>query len=178
MVESPYLLIYFGMVILSFIIVFNIVKARRRNEPAYYGIIGACFLLVIAFVSVLFYQIFLFFTLIGLAAIISILLLPQIREINRKEFVKQKQETDVSAPLRLRDFLSFKCWIKLKATYGFFTSITLYIITNTVIIVAVMLAFIVLGLFTTLMAVFYTVTFSVIYFILSYRQVWKILKES
>lgn len=178
MAELPYLLIYCGIVILSFIIVFNVVKVRRKNELAYYGIIGACFLLIIAFVSVLFYQIFLFFSFIGLAVIISILMLPRIREINKEELVKQKQGTDVSAPLQLRDFLSFKCWIKLKATHGFRTSITLYIFTNTIIIISVMLAFIVLGLMTTLMAVFYTITFTIIYFILSYRQVWKVLKGS
>ena len=175
--EPPYLALFLGIALSCFVGIFGIVKARRRKEPTYYGVSGVCFLLVIAFVAALLHQFLVFFAMIGLSFVVSIVLLPKSMELQREEIGKQKQETDASAPLRLRDFLTWKAWIKLKATHGFRTTVTLFLLTTTGIVVAVVLTFVVLGLMTTLMAVFYTISFTVFYFIISYRQVWKALKE-
>ncbi|PVX27550.1 MAG: hypothetical protein CW716_01730 [Candidatus Bathyarchaeum sp.] len=177
MTEPPYWVIMFGIFLLSFVAIFLIVKARRRNESVYYWVSGSCFLLVIAFVAVLFYQILLFFALTGLVLIILVAVLPQIRELSRQELVKQKQETDVSAPLRLRDFLTFKGWIKLKATHGLRVTVTLYLLTNMAAVTAVSLVFMVLGYLTPLQIAFYVIFYILFSFIISYRQVWKTLQE-
>ena len=177
MTDLPYLIIYLGIFMLSFLAVFGLVKARRKNEPVYYWSSGTSFLLLIAFVAVLFNNFLLFYAVIGLAVVISIVWLPQVRELNREELVKQKQETDVSAPLRLKDFLTFKGLIKLRATHGLRTAVTLYLLTNTGILAAAVLVFIALGLMTPIMAFLYSITFTVFYFLISYRQVWKALKE-
>jgi hypothetical protein len=177
LMELPYLALFLGIALSCFLGIFGIVKARRKKEPTYYGVSGVCFLLVIAFVAALLNQFLVFFAMIGLSFIFSIVLLPKSMALYGKEIVKQKQETNASSPLRLRDFLTWKAWIKLKATHGFRTTVTLFLLTNTGIVVAVVLAFIVLGLMAPLMAVFYTISFSVFYFIISYRQVWKALKE-
>jgi len=175
--EPPYLVLFLGIALSCFLGIFGIVKVRRKKEPTYYWGSGICFLLVIAFVAALLNHFLVFFAMIGLSFIVSIVSLPKSMTLYRKEIVKQKQETDASAPLTLRDFLTWKAWIKLKATHGFRTAVTLFFLTTMGIVVAVVLAFIVLGLMTPIFAVFYTISFTVFYSILSYRQFWKALKQ-
>lgn len=176
--EPIYWIILLGIVMCSLLGFFGIVKARRRREPTYYWTSGVCFLLVIAFVAALLKQSLLLFAMIGGALIISIGVLPRVMELNREDIVKQKQETDVSAPLRMKDFLTMKGWIKLRATHGLRKTLTLYILTNIGILVAVGLVFIALGLMTPLLAVSYTIFYTAFSFIISYRQVWKALKDT
>ena len=177
MTELPYWILYLGLVLFSFLTVFGIVKARRRNEPTYYWVSGVCFLLIIAVVAVLLNQFLLLFAMMGLAFIISIALLPKVRELQQEEIVKQKQETDVSAPLQLRDFLNLKVWIKLRATHGFRKTLTLYILMNVGIFVPVLLALMALGFLSSLMLISYTISTTLVLFILGYQQFWKPLKE-
>jgi hypothetical protein len=176
--EPIYWVFLLGIVMCSLLGFFGIVKARRRREPTYYWVSGVCFLLVIAFVAALLKQFLLLFAMIGGALIICIGVLPRIMELNREDIVKQKQETDVSAPLRMKDFLTMKGWIKVRATHGLRKTLTLYILTNIGILVAVGLVFIALGLMTPLAAGFYAIFYSIFSFIISYRQVWKALKDT
>jgi hypothetical protein len=178
MTEPPYWLFFLGITLFIVSAFYGIVKARRRNEPVYYWVSGICVLQIIAFAAILLNQFLVFFATMGLSVIVCIGLLPRIMELNREEMVKQKQETDVSAPLRLRDFLTMKGWVKLRATHGFRTTVTLYILTYTGILVAVGLPFIALGLMTPLRAVFYIISLTVVSFLISYRHVWKVLKET
>jgi hypothetical protein len=175
--EPQYWILYLGIVLFSFLTIFGIVNARRKNEPVYYWSSGVCFLLVIAVVAALLNQFLLLFAMMGLAVIISIVLLPQVREFQREEILKQKQETDVSASLRLKDFLTLKGWIKLRATHGFRKTLTLYILINIGILVAFLLVFMVLGLMSPLMLASYTISTTLVLFIIGYQQVWKPLKE-
>jgi hypothetical protein len=175
--EPPYWAIYIGIFLFIFVAIFAIVKARQRKEPAYYWASGACFLLVIAFAAILLNQFLLFFAMMGLSLIFLLVSTPRMIELQQEETVKQKQETDVSTPLKMKDFLTWKAWIKLSATHGFRTAITLYLLTTIGIVITIALAFIILGLMTTLMAIFYTISFTVFYFIISYRQIFKALKE-
>ena len=73
-------------------------------------------------------------------------LLPESFKLHRKEIIIQKQETDVSAPLAARDFLNWNAWIKLKAIYGFRKMITIYLVSTTAIVVAILFVFILLGI--------------------------------
>lgn len=177
MTEPPYWALYSGIVLLSFLVIFGIVKARRRNNPTYYWVSSLCFLLIIAVVAVLLNQFLLFFAMIGLSFMLAIVLLPKARELQREEITKQKQETDVSAPLRLRDFLTLKGWIKLRATHGFRKTLALYILTNIGLFVPFLLAFMALGLLPSWTLISYTISTTLILFITGYQQFWKPLKE-
>ena len=176
--EPPYWAIFLAIVICSLAGIFCIVKARRRREATYYWVSGACFLVVIAFVAALLNQFLLLFAMIGGALIICIGVTPRIMELYGEEIVKQKQETDVSAPLRMRDFLTWKGWIKFRAIYGLHKMLTVYIILNIGIIVAFLLTLIALGLMTPLAAVFYAIYTTVLSFIIAYRKIWKALKDT
>lgn len=152
-------------------------KARQRNEPTYYWASGICFFLIIAVVAVLLSQFLLLFAMMGLSFILSIVLLPKARQIQQEEIVKQKKETDVSAPLRLKDFLTMKGWIKLRATHGFRKTLTLYILMNIGIFVPFLLAFMAIGLLSSWTLISYTISTTLVLFLIGYQQFWKPLKE-
>jgi hypothetical protein len=177
LMETIYWLFLLGIVMCSLLGFVGIVKARRRREPTYYWTSGVCFLVVMAFVAVLLNQFLLLFAMMGGALIISIVLLPRVMELYGEEIVNQKQETDVSAPLRMKDFLTWKAWIKLEAIYGFRKMIILYSILNIGFIAAGLLTLIALGLITPLIAVPYTISTTVLSFMLGYRQIWKAFKD-
>jgi hypothetical protein len=178
LMESLYWLLLLGIVMCSFLGFFIIVKARRRRELAYYLAGGVCFLVVVAFVAVLFEQWLLFFALMGVAFIISVGALPRVVELYGEEIVKQKQETDASAPLRMRDFLTWKAWIKLEAIYGLNKMIILYAILNIGLVAVGLLTLIVLDLVTPIAAVSYTISTTLFFLTIGYRQLRKALKNS
>ena len=178
LMEPIYWIFLLGIVMCSLLGFFGIVKARRRREPTYYWTSGVSFLVAIAFVAVLLNQFLLFFAMMGLALIISICVLPRIIELYGEEIVKQKQETDVSAPLRMRDFLTWKAWIKLKTIYGFRKMIILYSFLNIGFIAAGLLTLIVLDLITLPTAVSYTISTTLIFLTIGYSQLRKALKNS
>jgi len=115
--------------------------------------------------------------MMALSLIILLVLTPRIMELNREEMVKQKQETDVSAPLRMKDFLTLNGWVKLRAIHGLGKTLTLYVLTNLAIHVTVVLVFVAVGLMTPLWATFFVIFYTAFSFIISYRQVWKALKD-
>jgi len=80
--------------------------------------------------------------------------------------------------LRLKDFLTWKAWIKLEALYGFQKMITLYTILNIGIIAAGLLTLIVLNLITLSTAVSYTISTTLFFLTIGYRQLRKALKNS
>ena len=176
--ETIHWLFLLGIVLCSFSGVFGIVKARRRREPIYYCASAVCFLVVIAFIVALFNQFLLSFATLVATGIVSIVMLPRVMSLYRKEIVKQKQETDASAPLRLKDFLTWKAWIKLEALYGFHKMITLYTILNIGIIAAGLLTLIIIDMITLSIAISYTVSTTLIFLTMGYRQLRKALKNS
>jgi len=156
----------------------GIVRARRKRETTYYWVSGVTFLVALAGVVALLEQFLLSMFMIISAALLSIVLLPRTMELQRQEILKQKQETDISAPLQLRDFWNLQGWIKLKARYGFRKTVILYSIVNIGIGAAIMLAFVAIGLFTTLIAVFYVIFSTAFSILILYRQLWKALKDT
>jgi hypothetical protein len=175
--ELPYWAVFLLLIFCTLSGIVGIVKARRGREKTYYWVSSVSFLVVIAAVAALFNQFLLSFAMIVVTGIISIVLLPRVMGLYGKEVVKQKQETDVSAQLRMRDFLTWKAWIKLEAIYGFRKMIILYSILNIGFIGAGLLTLLALGLITPLMAVSYTISTTVLSFIIGYRQIWKAFKD-
>jgi len=176
--EPPYWAIFLLFIFFGLACFVGIVKARRRREPTYYWVSGASFLVVIAVAAALLNQFLLSFAMIVAAGIISIGVLPRVMELYGEEIVKQKQETDVSAPLRMRDFLTWKGWIKFRAIHGLRKMLTVYILLNMGIVAAFLLTLIALGLMTPLAAVFYAISTTVFSFVIGYRQIWKAFKDS
>lgn len=178
MIEQIYLPIALLIVICSLAGIVSIVRARRKREKTYYWASGFTFLVAIWGVVVLFEQFLLSFFMIIVLTLLGVALLPRMMELNKQEIVKQKQETDVSTPLQMRDFLTWKAWIKIKARYGFLKMITLYFIVTMGIVAAAMLAFVASGLITQLSAVFSAFLASTLIVMINYRQLHKALKEA
>ena len=112
--EPPYRAILLLLCFCGLMGIIGIVKARRRNEKTYYSISGVAFLMVLAVAVALLNQFLLSFAIIIVAGLLSTVLLPKAMQLYGQEIVTQKQETDVSTPLRLRDFLTWKAWLKLE----------------------------------------------------------------
>jgi hypothetical protein len=177
MTEPPYWLFFLGITLFIVSAFYGIVKARRRNEPVYYWVSGICVLQIIAFAAILLNQFLVFFATMGLSVIVCIGLLPRIMELNREEIVKQKQETNSSAPLRMRDFLTWKGWIKFRAIHGLRKMLTVYILFNTGIVAALVLASIIFSLMPPRIVAVYAISYTAFSSIISYHQLRKALKE-
>ena len=177
MTEPPYWAFALLLSLCALAGIIGVVRARRGREPTYYLLSGVSFLVVVASVVALLNQFLLSFFILVATGILAIVLLPVAMSLYGKEIVRQKQETDVSAPLTMKDFLTWKAWIKLRATHGLGLTLTLYIIMNIGIIVAVMLAFMGVGLMTPIMAVSYAISTTALSILIGYSQLWKALKD-
>jgi len=175
--EPPYGAIFLLFIVLGFAGVVSIFKARQRREKTYYLVSIVAFIGVFAVAVALLNQFVLSFAILIVAGLMSLVLLPRVMELYGQEIVKQKHETDVSTPLRIRDFLTWKGWIKLKAIYGFRKMITIYSILNIGAVAALLLVLTVLGIITPVMAIWYSILTAIVSIIIVYRQIWKAFKE-
>jgi len=175
--DPPYGAIFLAIV-LSLAGVVSIVKARRRRERAYYLVSTVAFLALLAVVVALLNQILLSLALIVVAGLLSIASLPKVFDLSRQEVIKQWQKTDVSTPLRIRDFLTWKGWIKLTTTYGFRKTMFLCILFNIGVGGVILLTLNVLGIINTIIAVIYTIFIGIFSTIISYYQVRRAFKQS
>jgi len=176
--EPPYWAILLLVGICGLAGIALIVKAQRRKEKTYYWVSGIAFLVIIVVVVALLEQFLLSLVIIMVTCLLSIGLLPRVMDLYGQEIVKQIHETDVSAPLRMRDFLTWKGWIKIKTIYGFRKMLTIYSILNIGVVGALLLTLIALGLMTPLTAIFYAIFTAIFSFIIAYRQIYKAFKES
>ena len=116
----------FGVAFFGFMVIVGIVKARRRKEKAYYISAMVSFLMLISSIFVILNQFILVGVLLVTAGILSIAGLPKTIEVFRREMLKDLQETDLSAPLRGRDLLTWKGWFKLVSRWGISKTVYLY----------------------------------------------------
>jgi len=175
--EPPYIAIFLLLILFGFTGVVSIFKARQRKEKTYYLMSITIFIGFFAVAVSLLNQFVLSFALLIVAGLMSFVLLPRVMELYGQEILTQKQETDVSAPLTIRDFLTWKAWIKLKAIYGFRKMITIYSILNIGAVAAIMLGFTVFGIITPVLAIWYSIITAIVSIIIFYRQIWKAFKE-
>jgi len=175
--EPPYAAIFLLVAICGLAGVASIVKARRKRENTYYLITAVVFLMFLAVVVVLFNQFMLSFALIVVIGMLSIAILPKAMNLYRQEIVKQRQEADVSTPLSIRDFLTWKAWIKLKAIYGFRKMLLLYSLFNIGTIGAILITLTALGIINTVMALRTVILAGIVSVIIVYRQIWKAFKK-
>jgi hypothetical protein len=175
--DPPYGAIFLLLIFFGLAGIVGIVKARRKKEKTYYLISGVSFLVVIAVVAALLNQFLLSFFIIVVSGLASFVLLPKVMQLYGQEIIEQKQETDVSAPLRLKDFLTWKAWIKLESKHGFRKMITIYSVFNVIVVAVLMLSLLVFGVVTPVMVMWYLIPAGIVSTIIFYRQIWKAFKN-
>jgi hypothetical protein len=175
--DPPYGAIFLLLIFFGLAGIVGIVKARRKKEKTYYLISGVSFLVVIAVVAALLNQFLLSFFIIVVSGLASFVLLPKVMQLYGQEIIEQKQETDVSAPLRLKDFLTWKAWIKLESKHGFRKMITIYSVFNVIVVAVLMLSLLVFGVVTPVMVMWYLIPAGIVSNIIFYRQIWKAFKN-
>lgn len=147
--------------------ILGVIKARRKKEKAYYTGTG------LALLS----QFLLSFIVFIVVGAFSAVMLPKIMHLFRQEIVEDIQETDVSAPLRMRDFLSWASVTKLERMYGINKTMLLYSLLTIGVGGAIMLVFNILGIITPVMAVGYTILGGIVSIKFFHYQIRKAFKQ-
>ena len=125
-----YGLMLFGVAFFGLMVVVGVVKARRKKEKTYYISAMISFLMLLSSIFVILNQFMLVLVLFVAIGILSIAVLPKTIELMRREPLKELQETDLSAPLRGRDLLTWKCWFKLTSRWGIRKTMGVYSLLN------------------------------------------------
>ena len=128
--NPPYGLMLFGVAFFGFMVVVLVKKARRRKEKAYYISAMVSFLMLLSSIFVILNQFILALVLVIAMGILSVAGLPWLIIVMMREPLKELQETDLSAPLRMRDLLTWKGWFKLTSRWGIRKTLCLYSILN------------------------------------------------
>jgi len=175
--DPPYGAIFLLFIFFGLVGIVGIVKARRRGEKTYCLVSGVAFLVVLAVAVALLSQFLLSFAIIVVAGLLSIVLLPRVIVLYGQEIVEQKQETDVSAPLRLKDFLSWKAWLKIESIYGFRKMMIIYSLFNITLGGTVLITLVVLNIINPVIAISTAVATTIYSITIFYRQIWKAFKK-
>jgi hypothetical protein len=171
--DAAYGLIAFGTVFFGFMVVLGIVRARRSKERAYYisGLIAG--LMLLAMTSILLSQFVLFTVFFVVAAIVSLVGMSKVKEAFLREAVTQRQETNVSEPLKVRDLLTWKGWFKVASRWGIHKATFAYVLVMTGISGGILFMLSVFGFLNPILATIYTIVVVIVSVILFRRQVEK-----
>jgi len=172
-----YGLMLFGVAFFGFIVVVGVVKARRKKEKAYYISAMVSFLMLLSSIFVILSQFILVLVLFVATGILGVAVLPKTIELMRREPLKELQETDLSAPLRGRELLTWKGWFKLTSSWGIRKTMCLYSLLNMGGVGAIFFTFSILGFINMVWAIGYTIIVGILSPIFFYRQVGKVLER-
>ena len=176
--NPPYGLILFGVAFFGFMAVVNAVLAHRKKEKAYY--LGAMvgFLMFLTAIFIILNQVIFVLVLMVATAILGVAVLPKTMKAARRELVKQLQEADLSAPLRVRDFFTNIGWFKLASKWGLLKTLCLFYLLSVMIMGGI---FFTLSTFYSFITIGYVVSYTVIFPILTtfmfYRQFKKAMEK-
>ena len=173
-----YGLMLFGVAFFGFMVVVGVVQARRKKEKAYYISAMVSFLMLFLSIFVVLNQFILVGILFVATIILSIVGLPKITKVMRREPFKELQETDLSAPLRIKDFLTWKGWFKLTSSWGIRKTLCLYSLLNMGVGGAIFFTLSILGVLSIVLAAVITVLVGIVSPIFFRRQISKALRES
>ncbi|MEO3993273.1 MAG: hypothetical protein QN229_03050 [Desulfurococcaceae archaeon TW002] len=141
------------------------------------------FLMLSVFALALLGQALLAFILLVVGGMACIAMLPRVMAVQKREMdeqlAKAVEETDFSEPLRLKDFLKWKSWLKLARKWGAWKTASIYSILGAAIIAGA--SYIVLSAFNMmnmLLVASYTASATIIIFIFFHRQISEALKET
>ena len=173
-----YGLILFGVAFFGFMVVVGVVKARRKKEKAYYISAMVSFLMLLSSIFVILNQFILVLVLFVAIGILSVAGLPKIIKAMRQEPLKELQETDLSAPLRIRELLTWKGWFKLTSSWGLRKTLCLYSVFMMGVGGAIFFTLSILGIINIVWAAVFTILVGIGSPIFFYRQIGKALKRS
>jgi len=173
--NMPYELFLYGIVFFGSMAVVNAVLARQRKEKAYYLSSMVGFLVVLIFVLAFLNQLILALILVVATGILSTALLPRMRLASEREMAKQRQKVDLSAPLKARDFLTNKGWLKLASKYGLWKTIFLHYLLSVVIIGGILFT---LSTFSGFIAIEYVLVYVATGPILATYMFYRALKKA
>lgn len=175
--NALYGLMLFGVAFFGFMVVVGVVKARRRKEKAYYISAVVSFLMLLSSVFVILNQFILVLVLFVAIGILSVAGLPKIIEVMRREPLKELQETDLSAPLRGRDLLTWKAWFKLASRWGIRKTLCLYSLLNMGGVGAIFFTLSIFDMISMVWAAVFTILVGIGSPIFFYRQIGKALER-
>ena len=171
-----YGLMLFGVAFFGFMVVVGVVKARRKKEKAYYISAIVAFLMLLSSIFVILNQFILVLVLFVATAILSVAVLPKTIELMRREPLRELQETDFSAPLRIRELLTWKGWFKLTSSWGIRKTLCLYSLLNMGGVGAIFFTLSILGMISMVWTAVATILVGIGSPIFFYRQIGKALK--
>jgi len=175
-VNPLYVLMLFGVAFFGFIVIVSVVKARRKKEKAYYVSAVVSFLMLLSSIFVILNQFILVLVLFIAIGILSVAGLPKTIEVLRLEPLIELQEADLSAPLKVRELLTWKGWFKLESRWGVRKTVCLCSLLNMGGVGAVFYTLSILGVINIAWAVGFTIVVGILSAIYFYHQVGKAMK--
>jgi hypothetical protein len=97
---------------------FWILRARQEKERLFYVTAALGFLMGLIGVLVFLKQIWFTLAVIYLSCLLVAATWSRMMRLLERGYAKTLQETDLSAPLELRDFLSLRAWMKMMSRWG------------------------------------------------------------
>jgi hypothetical protein len=173
-----YGLMLFGIAFFGFMVVVGVVQARRKKEKAYYIGSVVSLLMLLWFISIIANQ--LIFALAFFVAWITLTIvgLPKMMKTMKREPLKELQETDFSAPLRVRELLTWKGWFKLTSRWGIRKTMCLYSLLNIGSIGAIVFTLSILDLISMVLTAVVTILVGIFAPIFFYYQIGKALEQT
>jgi len=171
-----YGLMLFGVAFFGFMVVVGVVQARRKKEKAYYIGTVVSFLFLLFSIFIILNQFILALILFVAITLLSIAGLPKMMKTMKREPLKELQETDFSAPLRVRELLTWKGWFKLESRWGVRKTMCLYSLLNMGGIGAIVFTLSILGMISIVWAIGVTIIVGIFSPIFFYRQIGETLK--
>jgi len=174
----PYELFLFGVAFFGFLAVANAVQAHRQKEKTYYLGAMVSFLMFLIAIFILLNQVIFVLILMVATAILGVAALPKTMKATRRILVKQLQEVDLSAPLRVRDFFTNVGWFKLASKWGLWKSMCLFCPLSVVIVGGIFFTLSTFYSFITIgYVVGYTATVPILVTFIFYRQFKKVWRR-
>jgi len=141
LMDPPYGAIVFLAVLSILVAVLSVRQTRQTgNKIHYVGVIVGCLMLSI-FALALLGQALLAFILLVVGGLPCIAMLPRVMAVQKREMDKQLtkaiKEIDLSEPLRLKDFLRWKGWLKLAHRWGALKTAGIYSILGAIILAGI-----------------------------------------
>jgi len=128
MMNASCWLLVLGLVWFGSLTVFYIFKARRKNERTYYlGALLGFFMILLIFLVFL-NQKFLALILMGVMTVLSIVTLSVVIKTQTREATMHLREVDLTAALSLKDFFTYRGWLKLVRRWGVVKTVSIYFV--------------------------------------------------
>lgn len=171
----PLELFLFIVAFFGFLTVVSAIRAHRKKEKAYYLSTMLGVLMILIAIFIILNQVIFVLVLMVAAAILGVVAYPKAMKAAEREMVKQLQEADLSAPLRVRDFFTNKGWFKLESKWGLWKTMCLFYLLSVVIIGGILFT---LSTFSSFIAIEYVVVYTATGPILATYMFYQALKKA